>query len=191
MTTAAKPATPPKWYHEPIVWLILALLGSVVIASMVTIALAINSDDGLVNDNYYRDGLAINTALTASDNAVQLRLEATLDAEPNLLIVRVHSANRIDVPLRLQFAHPTNARLDVAVSLNPATASHSLGEAIGAAPANNTYTWQLNPRQLGLHTQWDSHRWLVALTMAAGDKPWRIQGVLPPCCDQLAVLRPY
>ena len=47
------------WYKQFWPWFLIALPLSVVIASIVTINIAIETDDGLVSDDYYKEGLAI------------------------------------------------------------------------------------------------------------------------------------
>ena len=51
------------WFREPWVWLLIALPASAVLGGMVTIWIAVDSDDGLVVDDYYKRGLEINKKL--------------------------------------------------------------------------------------------------------------------------------
>ena len=61
MTFKHAPARP--WYREPFVWLLIAIPLTAVIVGFVGLALAIRSDDGMVEDDYYRQGMAINRML--------------------------------------------------------------------------------------------------------------------------------
>lgn len=54
-----------KWYHEPSMWLFVALLSSVVIASMITLWLAITRPDYTVVDDAEYD--RIRSELRAQD----------------------------------------------------------------------------------------------------------------------------
>ena len=54
-------ATP--WYREPWPWLLMAGPVTVIIAGGFTAWLAVTSSDGLVADDYYKQGLAINQTL--------------------------------------------------------------------------------------------------------------------------------
>ena len=75
-------ATQP-WYREPWPWILMAGPAIVVVAGFATLAIAVKTDDGLVADDYYKQGLAINRVLRArragararprGDGAVQRR----------------------------------------------------------------------------------------------------------------------
>lgn len=99
MNTQLSPS-PHPWYKEPYVWLIIALPLSAVIGGIITIRLAIISDDGLVDDDYYQDGLAINQVLDRDAVAKKLGLDATivLDTE--------HQQMRIDLAAPANFTKP-------------------------------------------------------------------------------------
>ena len=51
------------WYREPWVWLMIALPASAVVGGIITIYLAVSTSDGLVVDDYYKRGKAINLDL--------------------------------------------------------------------------------------------------------------------------------
>ena len=51
------------WYREPWPWLLMAGPAAVVVAGFATLWLAVSSNDGLVADDYYKQGLAINQTL--------------------------------------------------------------------------------------------------------------------------------
>ena len=51
------------WYREPWPWLIMAGPLAVVLASIVTVWLAVKSDDGVVAGDYYKRGLLVNQRL--------------------------------------------------------------------------------------------------------------------------------
>ena len=177
--------THPKWYQEPIVWLIWGLLITVVVACMITVVLAVKSDDGLVIDNYYREGLAINRSLNANDTAITLGVNGRVDVEPQLITVDIHSAQGLltSSELSLRWVHPTNRRLDANIAL-------LFNNASGLPDG---YRWQLNPQTMGLHEQWQSHRWHIVLSSNAAPSAeqgsWRIQGELPVCCERAAILQ--
>ena len=66
------------WYREPFVWLVILFPASAVIGGMITISLAISSDDGLVVDDYYKRGLEINRTLERDKAAARHGIQATL-----------------------------------------------------------------------------------------------------------------
>ena len=53
--------TPKKpWYREFYVWLVIFFPVLAIVAGFYTLKLAIESDDGLVEDDYYKQGIEIN-----------------------------------------------------------------------------------------------------------------------------------
>jgi hypothetical protein len=81
MNTQAMDSTP--WFRQRWPWLLIAGPAIVVVAGIVTIWLAIRSDDGLVADDYYKQGLAINQVIGRAERAQALGLTAkvTIGAE--------------------------------------------------------------------------------------------------------------
>ena len=48
-----------SWYRMPLVWMLILIPGSAVIMGVVMIWLAISNEDGLVADDYYKQGKTI------------------------------------------------------------------------------------------------------------------------------------
>ena len=48
------------WYKERWPWILMAGPGLVIVAGVITVWLAVVSNDGLVTDDYYKQGLAVN-----------------------------------------------------------------------------------------------------------------------------------
>lgn len=71
------------WYREPWPWVIIGSLSFVVIACFFTLGLAIWSYDGLVEDDYYKKGLAINQTLARAARSEALSLTASLSLLPD------------------------------------------------------------------------------------------------------------
>lgn len=106
------------WYREPWTWFLMALPLTAVLAGIVTVWLAVGSDDGLVTDDYYKKGLAINQTLARDDNAEQMGLVAHLRlSEPLSLELRAREGVTLPPGVRLLFSHPTRAGMDHAVVL--------------------------------------------------------------------------
>lgn len=80
LTTRPKQAD--IWYREP--WLLLVVGGPalVVVASFITLYLAITRPDPLVSKDYYRDGLRINQTLAAEEAARVLALNRSHKIAP-------------------------------------------------------------------------------------------------------------
>jgi len=110
-----------KWYREPYVWLVISIPITAVIAGTVTAWLAVRSDDGLVADDYYRQGLEINKTLARDQAAGSYALEAQVafDQEKKLLHVTLRGNDQFHVPetITLTFLHPTRGGLDRRVML--------------------------------------------------------------------------
>lgn len=111
-----------NWYHHFWPWFIVLLLVYVVITGIITIYLAFTNEDSLVNDNYYRDGMAINRVIAQDTEALALKLSANvnIDAANAYIVANLHSANGTNIPasqLQLTFIHPIRADADFSVPL--------------------------------------------------------------------------
>lgn len=103
------------WYLHRWPWYLMAGPALVVVASLVTIWLAIVSSDGLVTEDYYKKGLAINQTLALDDRARKLGLEAGLQLKLDSISIRISSkAADFLLPnhIRVTITHPTRAGLD-------------------------------------------------------------------------------
>ena len=117
------------WYHEPWPWMLIAGPLLVVIASMITLSLAISSDDGLVADDYYKQGLAINKTLHREDvaRAAGLRGDLAIASDNRQLRVTLTGTLPPAQSLRLYIIHPTRGNADQTVDLRPVGDSRYLG----------------------------------------------------------------
>ena len=102
------------WYKQFWPWFLIALPASAVVASMTTIVIASRNIDGMVVDNYYKEGLAINRKLDQVNTAKKMKLRAQVEINDSLLKVsftkEADSFN--DTVLVMRFIHPTRAELD-------------------------------------------------------------------------------
>ena len=62
-------ATQP-WYKQFWPWFLIILRSIAVVASLTSVGIAVVNRDSLVRDNYYKDGLAINTELDQDKTAM-------------------------------------------------------------------------------------------------------------------------
>jgi hypothetical protein len=116
--TARKPKLP--WYRELWVWLLIALPLTAVIGSMITIYLAVSTADGLVVDDYYKRGKAINMDLARDAAAARYQLKASIDLDLRDNYMRLQLENSAaDFPETLTFSllHPTQAGYDQVITL--------------------------------------------------------------------------
>jgi hypothetical protein len=119
MTTLTESAIAKPWHREPWPWILMAGPAIVVVAGFVTLWLAVKSDDGLVADDYYRRGLAINKTISRSQAARDLGLSADvkLDTAAGRVTVTMHGGAVLPDTLYLQLVHPTRALGDQRLEL--------------------------------------------------------------------------
>lgn len=114
MKLVDSPAQP--WFREPWPWILMAGPALVVVAGLITAWLAIRSDDGLVVDDYYKQGLAINRAVRRSATAERLGLHAELHvADGRVRVLLGAAAGRGALTLRM--VHPTRSGMDQSLDL--------------------------------------------------------------------------
>jgi uncharacterized protein len=111
-TADALPAIP--WYRHPWVWLLIAIPGASVVMGAVMITLAIRSDDGLVADDYYREGLQINRSLARDAFAQRAGIVATISREGSGVQVTLRASQSLSFPptLTLKAMHATRSEAD-------------------------------------------------------------------------------
>jgi len=143
------------------------LPASVVVASFVTLYLALDNDVSLVRDDYYKEGLAINRRLEQEAHARELGINAELRYDGETLAVEVHT-NAIPPKggtMVLSIVHPTNAKRDQTLTL--------------LASGGQTYVGKLaDPIDGKRHLQLDFD--------AGPEQSWRLRGVLPAQYDTLS-----
>lgn len=115
--TTAKEAHAQPWYRERLVWLLIAPPAVSIAVGMTMLYLAIASSDGLVVDDYYRQGKAINQVLKRDEAARHYaeRGELTIAANAATLHLQGNAATQSD--LTLKFLHVTRAVHDVTLTL--------------------------------------------------------------------------
>jgi hypothetical protein len=123
---------PQRWYREPWPWILMSGPAAVIVAGIATTWLAFASADGLVADDYYKRGLAVNMRLARERAAERLGLAAELERTPDSVRVRLRGA----APdfLFLRFVNATRASLDVRLRLEPAGAGVYAARAEPLAP---------------------------------------------------------
>ncbi len=145
------------WYREPWPWLLMIAPLAAVAGGAVTIALAMESFDGLVAEDYYKQGLAVNQRLARADRAQVLGINGMLkvDASANGAARAELEARGVrDEALVLTLSHPTRAGLDQRVILRATGEERYAGSMAVLAPG----------------------RWQVIVEDGAGQ--WRIRGEL-------------
>jgi len=155
-TTTTDSITPSPWYKQFWPWFLISFPAIAVIAGIATIILAVKSDDGLVKDDYYKAGLAINQMLELKQKAHELNLSANVNWDKLTHTVTLRLNGNIATSpsrLNLQLAHATRANHDQTVTLF-------------LAPDKKTYTGRLETVKSG--------KWITILEPE--EKNWRING---------------
>lgn len=131
------------WYREPWPWLLMAGPAAVVVAGFATLWLAVSSNDGLVADDYYKQGLAINQTLRREALAAKQGLQAAAQFadEGRRISVLLEAASGTPLPdtLQMRIVHPTRAGRDGLVLLRKTAA----GRYEGVGPVLADARWML------------------------------------------------
>jgi uncharacterized protein len=106
------------WYKEPWPWILMSGPATVVVAGLATTWIAYATSDGLVADDYYKRGLAVNAVLGREQAAERLGISARFERAGGKM--RVHLNGAAPEVLFLQFAHATRAGHDLRLRLAPA-----------------------------------------------------------------------
>ncbi len=114
-----KPKSVTPWYRQAWPWFLISLPATAVVAGLATAWIAVASDDGLVVDDYYKQGMAIQMTIDRAREAARQGLSADLVFTAEFVEVRLKSAQNAPLPnaLFLTVSHPTRGGLDQAVSL--------------------------------------------------------------------------
>lgn len=142
------------WYKERWPWFLMAGPAIVIVAGFVTAWLAVVSNDGLVTDDYYKQGLAVNQRMQRDHYANSLGLHAdVMRSGLNIrLLVAADGAATLPDAITLKLAHPTRAGQDQLLVM--------------ATEGQGFYSGKLTTDIAG--------RWLVSIEDPAGQ--WRLQG---------------
>lgn len=109
------------WYREPWPWILMAGPAIVVVAGVVTAYLAVISNDGLVEDDYYKQGLAVNQSMARGQNAGALGMQADVVRGDDGMLIRVFlrakEAAQLPEALSLKITHPTRSGIDQKLAL--------------------------------------------------------------------------
>jgi uncharacterized protein len=117
-----------RWYREPWPWLLMIMPAVAVIGGIVTIWLSAITADGLVTDDYYKQGMAINRELARDEKAKSLGLAAKLSMDDQNIAIVLHGATEnMPAALLLGFSHPTRSGQDQRIRLQNRGMGHYIG----------------------------------------------------------------
>lgn len=97
------------WYKQGWPWALITIPLLTIIACGVTIYIAFNTDDSLVKDNYYKEGLAINQSIDRIEYARSISLIAKIDIDKDAKLIYLNLQSSQGLPTRLvvKLSHPT------------------------------------------------------------------------------------
>jgi hypothetical protein len=106
------------WYRQFWPWFIISIPALTIVAAMITITIAVKTDDGLVVDDYYKEGLAINEDKQRGRKAAALEISAELSLDENGMIQAQLPEKVAALPfLMLTLTHPGDASKDLELPL--------------------------------------------------------------------------
>lgn len=111
----------PPWYRQFWPWAILSIPIATILACAVLITLAIKSDDGLVSDDYYKEGLAINRRNQLEQAASDRGISATLQFAGDQLRVIFPTEVSVSESIAISLIHNTLQHRDVQLVLHKTT----------------------------------------------------------------------
>lgn len=155
------------WYRQFWPWAVMSLPATAVVAGLYTYSLAASGSSGLVVDDYYNVGKAINVSLARGQRAAELGLGANLSFNGNAVRLLLSNAE-VDKQqhLMLNFYHTTVPDHDQVVTLTK----------IGAG------VWDGQVKTLA------AGKWNVDVVPQDGS--WRLTGTLPNSDATLLALKP-
>jgi hypothetical protein len=103
------------WYREPWPWILISGPAAVIVAGAATAWIAMASADGLVAEDYYKQGLAINKRLAREAAAERLGVSADILLEPRRMQVQLRGT--APEALFAHLAHATRSGHDLRVRL--------------------------------------------------------------------------
>ena len=115
MNSAALDSGP--WYRERWPWILMSGPAAVLVAGAITTWVAFATSDGLVAQDYYKQGLAVNKVLAKEEAAARLGLNARIELPGDRHRIVVSLAGAQPPELRVRFAHATRSGFDLALSL--------------------------------------------------------------------------
>jgi hypothetical protein len=145
------------WYRQFWPWFLISIPATSVVAGFVLLFIALHDPDGLVTDDYYKVGLAVNRDIERDVRATALGLSADIELDPARETVSIGLDSRKPVStdrLYLSLVHPTRSGHDVQTVL--------------ARSSRGTFVGKLRIPLQG--------NWHVLIEPA--EKTWRLEGRL-------------
>ena len=113
----ARPAPRKPWYREPWPWLLMSGPAIVVVAGIATAIVAFRGADGLVADDYYKQGLAINREIARDEAARTMGIAGDIRLQAGRARVSLRANAALPDRVTLRLVHPARASEDRVVYL--------------------------------------------------------------------------
>ena len=155
------------WFKQFWPWFFITLPLISIIVNVAMITMAVNTEDSLVVDDYYKKGKGINRELSRIETAAELGIAANLVFDIDTVMMSFVDYNAVDKSaLTLHLRHTTLSKLDQSVTL--------------VADASGNYRGRLPKPVTG---RWD-------LTLEPFDKRWKLQQKVRLFPDSELILTP-
>ncbi|MDR8523867.1 MULTISPECIES: FixH family protein [Shewanella] len=105
-------STPQPWYKQFWPWFLIILPLCAVVASINLLMVAIDNQDPLVTEDYYKEGKGINIDLRKIKQAKQLGMNYLLEFDDKYVEISQHGGDTYLAALSISFFHPTLAERD-------------------------------------------------------------------------------
>ena len=109
------------WYKQFWPWLVIFFPSAAVVAGIATVVIAVKSNDGLVEDEYYKKGLLINFSKEMDRKAGELGLSGYVRLDTNsgeLYLLIEQENNEIDLAdLQVTLKHATRSNMDQQITV--------------------------------------------------------------------------
>lgn len=148
-----KETSPAPGYKQPWLWFILTPIIAVFFMGMTMLYIATTSHDGVVVDNFYKDGLSINVRKEQDLFAIEHQLKAQITLQQRQIRLKLEgNLEPLPQQLHLQIIYPTQDDFDHEVILTRAGDLY-----LSALPENLKGRRQLQLHPLNTDLMWRLH----------------------------------
>lgn len=142
------------WWRERMVWLIIALPLSAVVAGIATVFIAAHDPDDLVKEQYSKTGMTVNAADDADRMAARMGLVAQAQYRGDVLEVVLGGNLPSEQKLVLHVVHPTRADMDTQIPLLPVGQGKYQARTLLQGQGNRYITLEPTSQEWRLRGEW-------------------------------------
>ena len=139
------------WKKNPLVWMLIAIPGSAVVMGIILLTLAIESDTGLVVDDYYKHGKEINRVIARDKAAFERGIAADLlfDTDKGQVSIQFASSSILAAgeTIKLKMVHATKPGLDQEITLAPSGIYMMVGDLQTSPPGQGRWNLHLESEE--------------------------------------------